>query len=64
MLVIDAHIAIADRAVGCRNMRPFIVGGGVGPGGSEGESEEDREYEGEDDTRMALHELEELMHRF
>lgn len=58
VLVIDTHVAIADRAIGCGDMRPFIIGRGVRPGRSEGEPEEDSEYERDDDCRVALYELE------
>lgn len=64
MLVIDTHISIADIAVGCGNMRPFIVGGGIGPGRPEREPEENGEHERYDDCRVMLHELKELMHKF
>lgn len=63
MLVIDAHIAIADRAVGGGDMRPLVIGRRIGPGAAKRESEEDDEHERDGYRRVSLERSEEVMHK-
>lgn len=63
VFIVDTHVAVPNIAEGGRNMGPFIVGGGIGPGGPERQSEEDGKHKRDDDGGSTLHELEEWVHR-